>query len=75
MRPYEFEIVLAGIDAMTPEIADALYKAGCDDGHPHSSAGVAAVGFDRQAPSLEQAIASAMADVRKAGFDVARVEI
>lgn len=75
MRVYEFELVLAGVEVMTEDIAEALFAAGCDDGSPHSGNGVAAVGFDREAKSLEQAIASAVADVKQAGFDVARVEL
>lgn len=59
---------------MTEEIASALYEAGCDDGTPYSSAGVAAVGFTREAGSLEEAIRSAIADVQRAGYSVAAVE-
>ncbi len=49
--------------------------AGCDDGHPWSSEGVAAITFDREADCLESAIRSAVADVQKAKFTVKRVEI
>ena len=38
-------------------------------------AGVPQIHFHREAPSLEEAIGSALAQVRKAGFDVVRVEI
>ena len=56
-------------------MADALYQAGCTDGSPFSGEGIAAVGFDREAASLEAAIKSAIADVERAGQRVARVEI
>jgi hypothetical protein len=74
MNTYEFQVVLSDVDVMTEEISNTLYDAGCDDGTPFSSQGVAAVGFSREAESLEQAIRSAIADIQKAGFAVARVE-
>jgi len=72
---YEFTVVLAGQDVMTTDMAEALYVGGCDDGHPCSSEGVAAVSFDREADCLESAIRSAVADVQKAGYTVHHVEI
>ncbi len=72
---YEFTVVLADQDVMTVDMAEALYAAGCDDGHPWSSEGVAAVTFDRESDRLESAIRSAVADVQKAGYTVKRVEI
>ena len=72
---YEFTVVLAGHDVMTADMADTLYEAGCDDGNPWSSEGVAAVTFDREADCLESAIRSAIADVQRAGCTVERVQI
>ncbi len=63
---YQFTVVLAGQDVMTADMAESLYTAGCDDGHPWSSEGVAAITFDREAACLESAIRSAVADVQKA---------
>ena len=74
MPAYEFKLVLGGVSEITEKIADALYEAGCDDGTPFSGRGVAAVGFTREAANLEEAVRSAMSDVDKAGFTVARVE-
>jgi hypothetical protein len=74
MPAYDFQLVLGAVTVMTEEIADALYAAGCDDSTPFSSRGVAAVGFTREAPNLEEAVRSAIADVNKAGLTVARVE-
>jgi hypothetical protein len=67
--------MLADIDEMTEELADALFAAGCDDGSPWSSEGIAAVAFDREAESFEHAVRSAIADVQKAGCHVAFVKI
>jgi hypothetical protein len=73
MPTFDFQLVLNDIDAVNEQIADALYEAGCDDGTAFSSNGVAAVGFSREARSLEEAVRSAIADVNKAGFVVSRV--
>ena len=48
---------------------------GCDDGTPASCDGLAWVHFDREAPSLEEAIHSAVSQVRSAGFVVSKVEL
>jgi len=72
---YEFTVILADLDEMTTDLANALFAAGCDDGHPWSSDGVAAITFDRESDSLLSAILSAIADVQKAGCVVRKVEI
>ena len=74
MEKYEFQVVLSGVEEVSEELSNALYEAGCEDGTPFSSEGVAAVGFTREADSLESAIRSAIADIQKAGYSVARVE-
>ncbi|MCH8828018.1 MAG: hypothetical protein IID45_00415, partial [Planctomycetes bacterium] len=74
MPKFEFEIILSGETEMTENISNALFAAGCDDGTPFSSEGVAAVGFSREADSLKEAVRSAIADVQKSGYSVARVE-
>jgi hypothetical protein len=73
MRPkmnYLFTVVLANCEVMTPELTEALYAAGCDDGTPWSGNREAFVTFDRDAESLEAAIRSAVADVHRAGGSV-----
>lgn len=75
MNTYHFTVVLAGLSEISDELADTLFEAGCDDGSPWSSEGVAAVGFDREAKSFEDAVRSAIADVQKAGCHVAWVKI
>ncbi len=72
---YEFEVVLAGYEIMTVELGDALVAAGCDDSTTGSCNGEAFVAFDREALSLEEAIRSALADVRKAGVEPAEVRL
>ncbi len=72
---YTFTVVLADINEMTTNLADALFAAGCDDGHPWSGDGVSAITFDREAESLITAIRSAIVDVQNAGCIVRKVEI
>jgi hypothetical protein len=75
MKTYEFDVVLKDVTEVTDSQADALFAAGCDDGTPACSNGVAWVHFDREAASLEAAIRSAVAQVQAAGFVVAKVEL
>jgi hypothetical protein len=72
---YEFTLILKGSPELTEEMADALYEAGCDDGTPGTCNGVFSIDFHREADSLESALRSAIANVKSAGYEVARVEI
>jgi hypothetical protein len=74
MKTYEFSLVLTAAE-VTNDDCDALYEAGCDDGTVVTREGGTYVAFDREAESLEDAIRSATAQVRAAGFEVARVEM
>lgn len=75
MSKYEFSLILRDNVELTEEIADALFAAGCEDGTPGTSGGRFVVDFTRQSKSLEDAIATAIADVRRAGHEVEHVEI
>lgn len=75
MKTYGFDVVLKGVTEISDEAADALFDAGCDDATPSSQGGLARLHFDREGPSLEDAIRSAVAQVQSAGFTVARVEM
>ena len=72
MSKYEFTLILTADP--TEEEADKLYGA-FNDGTIATIAGVAQIQFHREASSLEDAIRSAVADVRSDGFDVERIEI
>ena len=63
------------VSEVTDDQADALFAAGCDDGTPACCNGLAWIHFDREATSLEDAIRSAIAQVRAAGLSVAKVEL
>ncbi|NIO42549.1 MAG: hypothetical protein GTO41_21835 [Burkholderiales bacterium] len=75
MNKYEFSLILTGAPELTEDIADKLFKAGCDDGTPGTCNGVFSIDFHREANSLEEAINSAIKNVREAGYDVERVQI
>jgi len=72
MKEHEFTLVLTS-DPDEGQ-ADKLYGA-FNDGTISTIAGVAQIHFHRQAASLEDAIRSAIEDVRSAGFDIQRVEM
>jgi hypothetical protein len=75
MKTFDFIVVLASKEDLSEHDAEKLLEAGCDDGAPGVSNRVAMVYFSRDAASFEEAIVTAKADVEKAGFEVARVEI
>ena len=75
MKKYDFTLILSGSLELTEDIAEGLFDAGCDDGTPGTSEGVFSIDFHRQADSLEEAIQSAIASAKSAGYQVARVEI
>jgi hypothetical protein len=75
MKTYEFDVVLKDVTELTDDQADRLFAAGCDDGTPAGCDGVAWIHFDRQAPSLEEAIATAVVQVQAADLVVSKVEL
>lgn len=75
MTCWEFTLILRDVAEMTDSLANAIYDADCDDATVGSSCGVARVSFSREAATLQDAIQSAVSDVRKAGCEIARVEI
>ena len=72
MRVHEFTLILTADP--NEEESDRLYSI-FNDGTIVTMADVPQIHFHREAPSLEDAIGSALAHVRQAGFDVVRVEI
>ena len=74
MPSHEFTLILAG-EEVTDDQCNALYEAGCDDGTISTSEGVTRIDFCRVSPSLDEAIRSAISNVKAAGLRVSRVEI
>jgi hypothetical protein len=72
MKEHEFTLILS--DDLNEQEADRLYAI-MNDGTISTIAGVPQIHFHRESASLEEAIRSAIGDVRSAGFDVTRVEM
>ena len=73
-KTYSFSVLLT-VPSLSAAECEALYEAGCDDGTIVTRNRITFIAFDRKADSLEQAIRSATANVRAAGFEVKRVEM
>jgi hypothetical protein len=73
---HDVRLILDGVDDLDPRVIDALYEAGCDDGTIACRAGAVSIGFTLSAPTMRQAIPSAIRDVERAGIGarVVRVE-
>jgi len=65
-REHDFALILSGVQELTTEVEDALYSAGCDDATVSMQYGCIYMEFSRRAPSLKDAILSAIRDVRQA---------
>jgi hypothetical protein len=75
VKTYDFDVILKDMSEVTDDQADRLFAAGCDEGTPGSCDGVAWIHFDKEAASLEEAIRSAVAQIRSAGLQVSKVEL
>jgi hypothetical protein len=76
MKTHRFTLILSGVAHLTPELADALYEATKGDIECNMRNGVAFLEVTRSAPTLREAITSAIRDVEGAdvGVRVVRVE-
>lgn len=76
MNTYDFMLILEGADITDLAHVNALYEAGCDDALFGTTAGVQYGHFSREAPSVSDAIFSAIEQVENAvpGLQVVRVE-
>lgn len=71
---FEFTIVASGLDPEAEDFFDRFYEAGCDDATVAFQNGHIILDFTREAATLEEAIASAVADVARSGARAERVE-
>ena len=72
MRTHTFIIVASGLDPEASDFEDRLFEAGCDDATVSLSRGRILLNFAREAKNY--ALASAVADVERAGGRVERIE-
>jgi hypothetical protein len=74
MTTHQFTLIVDGPDLQTEGLADQLFEVGCDDALIGRSNGVQFLDFDRESPSLEDAVLSAIADAEKVeGLEVVRL--
>lgn len=78
METWRFSITLKGSwdswDESSDELEDKLFDAGCNDALISYQGGRCSLEFDREAESLEIALATAVSDVCSAGYSVATAE-
>lgn len=74
MKTFEFAIIASGLDHQADDFEDRFFEAGCDDATILFARGNIILTFERDAKSLEAAIASAIANVRAADAHVERIE-
>jgi len=67
-KHHEFTLLLDGVSEITDELADAIYRAGCDDALLGIENGKAYLDFSREADSPMNAIVSAVLAVENAGI-------
>lgn len=74
MPEHTFTLIIDKDPTADEALSDALFAAGCDDAMFGVRDGVGFGEFDREADSFVDALASAIADVRRAGAQVLHVE-
>ncbi len=74
-RSFEFSLLLSGIDQLTAAVEDALFSAGCDDATLSFQYGGARLEFTRVAPSMKDAILSAIRDVGRSGLPISVLQV
>lgn len=68
MALFNFTLTLSGVTYETEGLEDALYESGCDDALICAYGNSIYVEFDREADSLNEAIASAVENIEAAGI-------
>jgi hypothetical protein len=71
---HDFSLILDGVSELTTEVEDALFESGCDDATLSLQHGCVYAEFSRRAPTLKDAVISAIRNVRQAGLGVLRVD-
>jgi hypothetical protein len=76
VKAYQFTLILSGVSELTAKLADIMYQATDGDIECNMRDGVAFLEFQRNAPTLREALISAIRDVEggQDGVRVARVE-
>jgi hypothetical protein len=72
---HDFALILRGVPELSQAVEDALFEAGCDDCTISMSYGQLWLEFARSAPSLKDAILSAISQVRSAGIGAEVIQV
>lgn len=83
MTEYRFRLIVRNATSKSAavtnqellDVTDALGDAGCDDATVSVHADGFELDFERESSSLQDAIASAVGDVERAGFDVVSIQM
>ena len=75
VQTFTFYVYLAEVTELTDDLENRIFAAGCGDALLASKGAQVYLNFDRQAESLDAAVASAMRDVAAAGLEVCTIEI
>ena len=75
-QTYEFTLIYEGPAELTDELENAIFGAGCGDATLGIVGGRMVLDFCRQSASFEEALTTAIGDVRRAGlpYPLIRVE-
>ena len=71
---HSFTLILSELSRLTDKLENTLFEAGCSDALLGTQDGRVYLDFDREAPSFAEAVSTAIRDVNKAGYQVARIE-
>jgi hypothetical protein len=69
VKTFRFTLILKNVDENTSLLEDSLYAANCDDALINFRGGAVYMDFDREAPSLEEAVISAIKNVKSASIE------
>lgn len=74
MKTYRLTIIASGLGRDEDVYAEKLFEAGCDDATISLQKGLLVLEFEREANSFEDALQSAIYDVRTSGATIERIE-
>lgn len=69
-KTFVFTLVYCGPTELTQELEDAIFEAGCNDALLGIIDGQMILDFNRKAPSLREALPSAIDDVERTGLPI-----
>ncbi len=74
MKNHSLTIIASGLEIGNLDYADRFFEAGCDDSTISLQKGLFVLEFDREANTFEDALITAIRDVKKVGATIERIE-